>query len=69
MDTQNPTSRSHSNGYNPTGGCPSCQGVLQHESWCDSLNPRVRYARDLVGNASLLSQTDRLYLRALGVVW
>ena len=69
MNTQNSSSWTQPSGFNPTGGCAKCQGVLQHQSWCDSLNPRVRYAHEVVVDASLLSQPDRLYLHALGVLW
>ena len=69
MQTQDPTSWKHSNRYNASSGCEFCQGVLQHESWCDSQNPRVRYAHELMAGISHLDHTDELYLHALGVTW
>jgi hypothetical protein len=69
MQAQDPTSWKHSNRYNATAGCEYCQGVLQHEPWCDSQNPRVRYVHELMVGTSRLSQADHLYLHGLGVVW
>jgi hypothetical protein len=49
--------------------CTRCGGFVLCESWCESVNTNVRYARDVVLQASHLSFGDRIILHALGVRW
>lgn len=49
--------------------CARCGGFVLCESWCESVNARVRYARDVVLQDSRLSFGDRIILHALGVRW
>jgi hypothetical protein len=49
--------------------CPHCGGVVLCESWCESVNARVRYAHDAVLHPMHLSFGDRIILHALGVRW
>ena len=49
--------------------CARCGGFVLCESWCESVNACVRYARDVVLHPSRLSFGDRILLHALGVLW
>ena len=49
--------------------CPHCGGSVLCESWCESVNARVRYAHDAVLDPTQLSLGDRLILHALGARW
>jgi len=49
--------------------CAHCGGCVLCESWCESVNARVSYARDVALHPSHLSFGDRMLLRALGVRW
>jgi hypothetical protein len=49
--------------------CARCGGFVLCESWCESVNACVRYARDVVLHPSHLSFGDRILLHALGVRW
>jgi len=49
--------------------CARCGGFVLCESWCESVNSCVRYARDVVLHPSRLSFGDRILLHALGVLW
>jgi hypothetical protein len=59
----------HSNQYSADTACRECQGVIRHEPWCITLNPRVVYAYDAVADAGRLTLEDELILHALGVRW
>ena len=67
MQTHGPASSNYR--YNATCGCEFCGNVLDHQPWCDSQNPRVRYAHEVMVGRARLSQADQLYLHALGVAW
>ena len=59
----------HSNRYSADSACLHCRGIIRHETWCVSQNPRVSYAYKAVLDAERLSLGDRLILHALGVGW
>lgn len=59
----------HSNQYTAESACEHCQGIIRHEPWCITLNPRIVYAYQAVLDASHLSLEDQLVLHALGVTW
>ena len=49
--------------------CARCGGFVLCESWCESVNACVHYARDVVLHPNHLTFGDRILLRALGVRW
>ena len=49
--------------------CARCGGFVLCESWCESVNARVSYARDVALHPNNLSFGDRILLHALGVRW
>ncbi len=59
----------HSNKYSADKECDHCQGILRHQSWCITNSQLVRYAYEVLHDASKLSIGDRLILHALGVRW
>ena len=59
----------HSNKYSRDAACEHCSGVIRHESWCITHNPRVRYAYEIVVHPEELTLEDRLILHALGTSW
>jgi hypothetical protein len=58
-----------SNGFNATSACEHCQGVVEHEPWCLTQDPRVYYAYEIVDKASKMTLGDTLILHSLGVAW
>jgi hypothetical protein len=50
-------------------GCPLCEGMFAHESWCASRDPQASYAYQIVMDASKLTTGDSLILHSLGVAW
>lgn len=59
-----PNAQIHEESY-----CARCGGVALCESWCESVNACVRYARDVVLHPAHLSFGDQIILHALGVRW
>jgi hypothetical protein len=59
----------HSNKYTAVAACPSCEGIVRHESWCISQNENVLYAWEIIANPAVMTEQDRLILHALGIVW
>jgi hypothetical protein len=59
----------HSNRYHAAAACECCRGIVRHEPWCITANPRVQYAYQVVVDASKLTQEDVLILHSLGVIW
>jgi hypothetical protein len=49
--------------------CPHCQGVVEHESWCATRDPKVCYAFAIVRESAKLTLGDSLILHSLGVAW
>lgn len=49
--------------------CEHCHGIAEHEQWCVTRDPVVRYAYQIVTEASKLTFADRLILHSLGVTW
>jgi len=66
----NPTSSwYHGNQYDTKSACEHCGGIIRHERWCITCDPRVQYAYEIVLNPEKLSDADRINLHALGVSW
>jgi hypothetical protein len=59
----------HSNVYNAASACKHCGGIVQHETWCSTVNSVVRYAYAAAFRAERLTSEDNLRLHALGVAW
>jgi hypothetical protein len=49
--------------------CEHCQGIVDHERWCVTCDPRVHYAFEIVRDPSLMTLTDTLILHSLGAAW
>jgi len=49
--------------------CIHCERVSDHEHWCITQNPDVRYAFTVAVYPNLLTLQDSLMLHALGVTW
>jgi hypothetical protein len=54
----------HRNKYTVGNSCEHCDGVMQHESWCITRNPKVMYAYEVVLDAKKLTLVDELSLHA-----
>jgi hypothetical protein len=59
----------HSNRYHADAACHHCGGLIRHENWCITHNPRVFYAYEIVVDPQKLQFGDQLILHALGVNW
>ena len=59
----------HSNRYNAQAACKYCEGVIRHAPWCITRHPTVRYAYEILADASKLTVGDALILHSLGVIW
>jgi hypothetical protein len=57
----------HSNRYSADKACEHCEGLLRHESWCITNSELIRYAYQVLHDASKLGTGDLLH--ALGVRW
>ena len=64
-----PSSWYHSNRYTAANKCEYCAGVIRHEPWCATRNRNVLYAYEAALDHTKLSESDRLALHALGVLW
>jgi len=49
--------------------CEHCLGVIEHETWCITRDPKVQYAHAIVNDPYALSYRDSLILHSLGVAW
>jgi hypothetical protein len=49
--------------------CIHCECVTDHEHWCITQNPEVRYAFTVAVYPNVLTLQDQLILHALGVTW
>jgi hypothetical protein len=58
-----------SNQYSAQSACQHCEGIVDHEHWCLTLNPVVRYACEVVIYPDKLTIGDRIILHSLGVRW
>ena len=67
--SHNESAMYHSNGYNAQAACEHCDGVVNHERWCLTLNPAVSYAYKIVVSANELAIGDAIILHSLGVLW
>ena len=54
---------------NSTGACEHCQGIVDHEPWCITRDPKVQYAYAIVCDPYALTYRDSLILHSLGVTW
>jgi glycerol-3-phosphate cytidylyltransferase-like family protein len=59
----------HSNRYSAESACQHCDGIVQHEHWCLTLNPVVHYACEIVVYPDKLTIADAIILHSLGVLW
>lgn len=59
----------HTNKYSADSACEHCGGVVRHEKWCITENGLVKYAYEVVLDASKLTEKDKMILHALGVCW
>ncbi len=59
----------HANRYSAESACEHCDGIIRHERWCITTNPRVLYAYEVILTPSKLEVQDQLILHALGVKW
>jgi hypothetical protein len=65
----NTNSAHHANQYNVQSACVHCQGIVDHERWCRTNDPRVSYAYQVARDGSKLTLGDTLILHSLGVAW
>ena len=49
--------------------CLHCECLTDHQPWCITQNPDVRYAFTVAVYPNLLTLQDSLILHALGVTW
>ena len=49
--------------------CRHCECLTDHQPWCITQNPDVRYAFTITVYPNLLTLQDSLILHALGVTW
>jgi len=49
--------------------CEHCLGIVEHESWCVTRDPKVQYAYAIVKDPCALTYRDSLILHSLGVTW
>ena len=49
--------------------CDHCLGVLDHEPWCGTRDPKVQYASAIVNDPCAMTYRDSLILHSLGVTW
>ena len=49
--------------------CLHCECLTDHQPWCITQNPGVRYAFTVAVYPNLLTLQDSLILHALGVTW
>ena len=68
MAQNNPVSF-HSNQYNAQSACQHCEGIINHECWCGTLNPAVYYACEIVVYPDKLTIGDAIIPHSLGVLW
>ena len=54
---------------NATTPCDHCLGIVDHEPWCVSRDPKVQYAYAIVSDPCVLTYRDSLILHSLGVTW
>jgi len=54
---------------NSAGACEHCQGIVEHEPWCITRDPKVQYAYAIVCDPCCLTYRDSLILHSLGVTW
>ena len=59
----------HCNRYSAESACEHCAGIIRHEPWCITRNPRVLYSYQVILDPDRLTLHDRLILHALGVTW
>jgi len=59
----------HCNRYSADSACKHCGGVVRHEPWCITRNPRVLYSYQVIADPAQLTLHDQLILHALGVAW
>jgi hypothetical protein len=59
----------HSNKYSADSACEHCEGIIRHESWCITTNPRVFYAYDIIIHPENMTQQDQIILHALAALW
>lgn len=57
------------NGFNADTVCQHCEGLVEHEPWCMTREPRMHYAYQIVVDPSKLTLADTLLLHSLGVAW
>ncbi len=69
MSNTGPTTWRQRNQYNAHPACEHCSGIRNHEPWCMTLNPFVRYAFLAVVEPTGLTIGDTLILHSLGVSW
>lgn len=65
----NPNLVYHGNQYNTHSVCEYCQGIVEHERWCRTKEPRVCYAYLIAADPSKITLGDFLILHSLGVAW
>ena len=46
-----------------------CLGIVEHEPWCVTRDPKVQYAYAIVNDPCVLTYKDSLILHSLGVTW
>ena len=54
---------------NATIPCDHCLGIVEHEPWCVTRDPKVQYAYAIVNDPCVLTYKDSLILHSLGVTW
>ena len=52
-----------------SANCEHCQGLVEHEPWCITRDPKVQYAYAIVCDPCALTYRDSLILHSLGVTW
>lgn len=67
--SHNESARYHSNGYDAQKDCEHCDCIIDHERWCQTLNPVVGYAYKIAVSANELAIGDAIILHSLGVQW
>lgn len=54
---------------NTTSPCENCLGIVEHEAWCVTRDPKVQYAYAIVNDPCALTYRDSLILHSLGISW
>ncbi len=49
--------------------CEHCLGIVHHASWCLTRNTVIFYAYDILVHPEKVTEQDKIYLHALGVLW